>query len=107
MIQEKRKHKKSKKKPSAMAQVHNRVNAGVMDGVVYGGMMEESKERFETWYRGYKAKYGSDYDHLLWLTDDIDYARSYGNRVEEVVLDGDKLNSICVSSILRKIRIQQ
>ena len=94
MIQEKRKHKKSKKKPSAMAQVHNRVNAGVMDGVVYGGMMEESQERFETWYRGYKAKYGSDHDHLLWLTDDIDYARSYGNRVEEVVLDMDKVNPV-------------
>ena len=75
-----------------MAQVHNRVNAGVMDGVVYGGMMEESREGFETWYRGYKAKYGSDYDHLLWLTDDIDYARSYGNRVEEVILDGAKMN---------------
>lgn len=99
MIQEKRKHKKSKKKPSAMAQVHNRVNAGVMDGVVYGGMMEESQERFETWYRGYKAKYGSDHDHLLWLTDDIDYARSYGNRIEKIVLDRNKLNAICVTDL--------
>ena len=54
--------------------------------------MEESEKRFETWYRGYKAKYGSDYDHLLWLTDDIDYARSYGNRVEEVILDEEKMN---------------
>ena len=44
MIQEKKKHKKSKKKPSAMAQVHNRVNAGVMDGICYGGMMEESAQ---------------------------------------------------------------
>ena len=43
MIQEKKKHRKSKKKPSAMAQVHNRVNAGVMDGVVYGGMMEAAE----------------------------------------------------------------
>jgi hypothetical protein len=50
MIQEKKKHKKSKKKPSAMAQVHNRVNAGVMDGVVYGGMMEGAepeKDKYE------------------------------------------------------------
>lgn len=82
-----------------MAQVHNRVNAGVMDGVVYGGMMEESQERFETWYRGYKAKYGSDHDHLLWLTDDIDYARSYGNRIEKIVLDRNKLNAICVTDL--------
>ena len=48
MVQEKKRNKKVKKKPSAMAQVHNRVNAGVMDQVVYGGMMEESRERFET-----------------------------------------------------------
>ena len=92
-------HLNEQKVPSAQDQVHNKVNAGIMDAVTCGGMMEEGQENLETWYRGYKAKYGSDYDHLLWLTDDIDYARSYGNRVEEVVLDRDKLNSICVSDL--------
>ena len=52
MIQEKKKHKKSKKKPSAMAQVHNRVNAGVMDGVVYGGMMEAAEPEDEKYEIG-------------------------------------------------------
>ena len=52
MIQEKKKHKKSKKKPSAMAQVHNRVNAGVMDGVVYGGMMEAAEPEDEEYEIG-------------------------------------------------------
>ena len=44
MLQEKKKHRRKKSKPSAMAQVHNRVNAGVMDGVVYGGGMMEAAE---------------------------------------------------------------
>ena len=48
------------------------------------------------WYRGYKAKYGSDHGPVLWLTDDIDYARSYGNRVEEVVIDEDRLKPASV-----------
>lgn len=38
-IQEKKK-KGKKSKPSAMAQVHNRVNAGIMDGITCGGMCE-------------------------------------------------------------------
>lgn len=84
-----------------MAQVHNKVNAGIMDGICFGGgMMEESEERFETWYRGYNAKYGSDHNHLLWLTDDIDYARTYGNRVEEVVLDNTKMNPVSLYDIV-------
>ena len=33
-----------------MAQVHNRVNAGVMDGICYGGMMEESAQDKEWHY---------------------------------------------------------
>ena len=93
-------HLAESKIPAAQDQVHNKVNAGIMDAVTAGGMMEEGQGNLETWYRGYNTKYGSDYDHLLWLTDDINYARAYGNRVEEVVLDGDKLNSICVSDLL-------
>ena len=80
--------------PSAMDQVHNKVNAGVMDAVTGGGMMEEAGgQRLEKWYRGYKARYGSQRTHLLWVTNDIGYARMYGNRVEEFVIDMNKLNA--------------
>ena len=84
------------KKPSAMDQVHNKVNAGVMDAVTCGGMMEEGQGNLETWYRGYNSKYGSERTHLLWLTDDISYARAYGNRIEEVLIDMDKLNAASI-----------
>lgn len=82
----------SEDKPSAMDQVHNKVNAGIMDAVTGCGMMEENQGNLETWYRGYNSKYGSERTHLLWLASDISYARAYGNRVEEVVVDMDKLN---------------
>ena len=81
--------KKIKKAIAAQDQVGGKVNAGVMDAVAHGGGMCESIENgsLETWYRGYNSKYGSNYTHLLWLTDDIDYARVYGNRIEEITLD--------------------
>lgn len=82
----------SEDKPSAMDQVHNKVNAGIMDAVTGCGMMEENQGNLETWYRGYNSKFGSDRTHLIWLASDISYARAYGNRVEEVVVDMDKLN---------------
>lgn len=50
--------------------------------------------KYETWYRGYESKYGSQRGRLLWLTDDISYARAYGNRVEEIIIDTDKINPI-------------
>lgn len=65
MIQEKRKHKKSKKKPSAMAQVHNRVNAGVMDGVVYGGMMEAAEPEDEEYEIGMEEDGLEPYGHVV------------------------------------------
>lgn len=51
-------------------------------------------ERYETWYRGYNYEYGSQRNHLIWLTTDISYARAYGNVVEKVVVDNEKLNAI-------------
>ena len=85
------------KTPSALDQVNNKVNAGIMDAVTCGGMMEENEQwRVETWYRGYNSKFGSERTHLLWLTDDISYAKTYGNRVEEVVVDMDKLNAASI-----------
>ena len=61
---------------------------------------ESSKDNnLETWYRGYNSKYGSEHDHLLWLTTDKCYAKSYGNRVEEIILDDNKLNSISIGEI--------
>ena len=85
--------KKIKKAIAAQDQVGGKVNAGVMDAVAHGGGMCESIENgsLETWYRGYNSKYGSNYTHLLWLTDDINYARVYGNRVEEITLDMSKI----------------
>ena len=86
--------KKIKKAIAAQDQVGGKVNAGVMDAVAHGGGMCESIENgsLETWYRGYNSKYGSNYTHLLWLTDDIDYARVYGNRIEEITLDMSKIS---------------
>ena len=65
MIQEKKKHKKSKKKPSAMAQVHNKVNAGVMDGVVYGGMMEAAEPEDEEYEIGMEDGGLEPYGHVV------------------------------------------
>ena len=65
MIQEKKKHKKSKKKPSAMAQVHNKVNAGVMDGVVYGGMMEAAEPEDEKYEIGMEEDGLEPYEHVV------------------------------------------
>ena len=88
--------KKIKKAIAAQDQVGGKVNAGVMDAVAHGGGMCESIENgsLETWYRGYNSKYGSNHTHLLWLTDDIDYARVYGNRIEEITLDMSKISPI-------------
>ena len=54
-------------------------------------LIEHNNPRFETWYRGYNSKYGSQRNHLIWITDDISYARTYGNRVEEITIDTSKL----------------
>lgn len=64
MIQEKKKHKKTKK-PSAMAQVHNKVNAGVMDGVVYGGMMEAAEPEDEEYEIGLEEGGMEPYGHAV------------------------------------------
>lgn len=82
-----------------MAQVHNKVNAGIMDAVTCCGMMEEGASNEEVWYRGFKSKYGSDHNHLLWLTDDIDYARSYGNRIEEIIINSAKVNAASIEEM--------
>lgn len=65
MIQEKKKHKKSKKKPSAMAQVHNRVNSGVMDGVVYGSMMETARPERDKYKLGFEKGGMEPYGHVV------------------------------------------
>lgn len=55
-------------------------------------LLAEQSERYEIWYRGYNSKYGSQRDNMIWLTDDISYARAYGNRVEEIKIDTNKLH---------------
>lgn len=72
-VQEK-KHKKKNKKPSAMAQVHNRVNAGVMDGVVYGGMMEAAEPEDEEYEIGMEEGGPEPYAHVV--NENTDYIPS-------------------------------
>ena len=67
MIQEKKHRRKKNKKPSAMAQVHNKVNAGVMDGVVYGGMMESVNESPDVIRGGVYDNYFRDDDAFAFL----------------------------------------
>ena len=78
MIDEKKRRKKSKK-PSAMAQVHNRVNAGVMDGVCYGGMMEAAEPEDEEYVIGSEenAPIGGEYYHVNESTDCVKFSDNY------------------------------
>ena len=55
--------------------------------------ISEKNGNYQKWYRGYNSKFGSDRTHLIWLTD-IEEARTYGNRVEEVVIDKTKMHDI-------------
>lgn len=63
-------------------------------------LREYTNQNIETVYRGYNSKYGSDNENgILWFTDDISYAKAYGNRVEEVQLDSNKLNAISIDEL--------
>ena len=70
MIQEK-KHKE--KKPSAMAQVHNKVNAGIMDAVTCGGMCEAAEPEDEEYELGLEDGGLEPYGHVNEATDCIPY----------------------------------
>ena len=72
------------------------INEEQLDIIIRKAINETVSEKngnLETWYRGNNAKYGSDRTHLIWLTD-IEEARSYGNRVEEIVIDKSKMHDI-------------
>jgi len=62
-------------------------------------LLESEDSGYETFYRGYGSKYGSQRNHLLWLTDDLSYAKCYGDRVEEVVLDTNKLRIASINDV--------
>ena len=86
--------KQVRKIKSAMTQVHNKVNAGIMDGVCAGGMVcEENGIEKWTMYRGYDKTLGSQKTYLLWLTDDLGYAKEYGNAIDEYIIDAKKVNN--------------
>lgn len=75
----------------------NDITESLLDKIIKESLnkvLRENKSNIETWYRGYNSAYGSEKSHLLWVTDDISYARSYGNRVEEITIDMNKLNVI-------------
>lgn len=61
-------------------------------------VLAETEGNYETWYRGYDSGKGFQRDNLIWITDDISYAKTYGNCVDEVVLD---LNKLRLTSIYR------
>lgn len=48
-----------------MAQVHNKVNGGVMDGVVYGGMMEAAEPEDEEYEIGMEDSGPEPYGHVV------------------------------------------
>lgn len=93
MIDEKKRRKKTKK-PSAMAQVHNRVNAGVMDGVVYGGMMEAAEPEDEEYEIGFEDDANS-YAHVV--NESTDCVR-FGDHYYDCYFS----NAIAFMSLLRK-----
>jgi hypothetical protein len=62
-------------------------------------IVEDSTGGFETYYRGYNSKYGSQKGHMLWITADISYARAYGNRVEKIIIDKNKLRLVSIYEI--------
>lgn len=62
-------------------------------------IINENKNNLEIWYRGYDSKYDSQFNHLLWMTDDIDYAKDYGDAIEEITIDSNKLNIASMSEI--------
>ena len=70
MIQEKE-HKE--KKPSAMAQVHNKVNAGIMDAVTCGGMCEAAEPEDEEYEIGMEEDGLEPYGHVNAASDCIPY----------------------------------
>ena len=101
--------KKLKKVIAAQDQVGSKVNAGVMDTVVYGGNMCENytfKNKFDTYYRGYNSKYknlGVRKNQGIWLTDNIEYAKIYAvqygefGKIAEIIVDTSKLNPLSES----------
>lgn len=84
-------NEKQKKKIKDVVKVHHDVMLGVAAGDMAGMCEGTTKPQTSIWYRGYNSKYGSDKTALLWLTEDVSYARAYGNRVEEIVVDNTKL----------------
>lgn len=62
-------------------------------------LKENKTNNYEIWYRGYDSNYGLERNHLLWLTNDISYARAYGNRVEEYTIDTTKLDVASIYEI--------
>lgn len=60
---------------------------------------ETMDNNLEVWYRGFDMSLGERNNHLLWLTDDMEYAMQYGNAVMEYAIDSDKLKTISTLDI--------
>ena len=53
----------------------------------------------EIWYRGFDSDLGEKRDHMLWLTEEKEYAKEYGNAVMEYRIDGSRLKPISLYSL--------
>lgn len=64
-------------------------DAGCGGDAAAGGVMceGESGNYLMKVYRGYKKKYGSRRDYLLWVTDDAGYAKGLGDTIDEMIID--------------------
>ena len=56
-------------------------------------------QRFETFYRGYNSQYDSQRSHLFWITDNASYAKEYGDVVEEITVDKNKMRIASIYGI--------
>lgn len=76
-------------------------NTTIKNIVKKSTLCEATNPNDEIWYRGYESQFGFNgtNKNILWLTDDIDYARCYGDRVVEVVIDGNKLNPASIDEM--------
>ena len=97
MLREKKK-RKTNSKPSAMAQVHNRVNAGVMDAVAYGGgVMEAAEPEDDEYQLGMEPGGPSNYAHVTDSKKTMYITEDQMNQIK-LLLEGDdrikKVNKI-------------
>jgi len=96
----KKRHKKKKKDCSAMAQVHNKVNAGIMDGITCGGMMEAAEPESNEYKIGSEGG-NNEYFHAINESPEVvnvsGYDLSFQSKDSHTFLCIDGYNDVFVS----------